>query len=178
MAVAEIGDKTQLLSFALAARLRRPWPIITGILLATLANHALAGTLGVWLATLAPPAPLRLVTAAAFVLFGVWALRPDTLDGPPGARAAGAFISALTGFFLAEMGDKTQLATIALAARFQPLAAVILGTTFGMMIANVPAVFIGEKLSDRLPMKHVRWLASALFILAGLASLLDLHSRF
>lgn len=178
VAVAEIGDKTQLLSFALAARLRTPWAIIAGILLATLANHALAGTLGVWLAALAAPEVLRQVTAAVFILFGVWALRPDTLDGPPGTRAAGAFVTALTAFFLAEMGDKTQLATIALAARFQPLAAVILGTTLGMMIANIPAVFIGEKLSERLPVKRVRWLASALFILTGAASLWDLRSPF
>ncbi len=178
MAVAEIGDKTQLLSFALAARMRAPWAIIAGILLATLANHALAGTLGVWLAALAAPEVLRQVTAAAFILFGIWALRPDTLDGTPGTRAAGAFVTALTAFFLAEMGDKTQLATIALAARFQPLAAVILGTTLGMMIANIPAVFIGEKLSERLPMKRVRWLASALFILTGAASLWDLYSPF
>lgn len=171
--VAEIGDKTQLLSFALAARLRRPWAIIWGILLATLANHALAGTAGVWLASLVSPRILAYGAAGAFLLFGVWALRADALDGQPGPRAAGAFVTALVAFFLAEMGDKTQLATIALGARFQPLAAVILGTTLGMMLANVPAVVVGEKLSARLPMRQVRWLAALLFVAAGLASLLD-----
>ena len=176
VAIAEVGDKTQLLSFALTARLREPRAIIAGILVATLANHALAATAGVWLAALVPAQAMRYGAALLFCAFGLWALRPDRLDREPAAHAAGAFVTALVAFFIAEMGDKTQLATVALAARFQSLGTVVAGTTLGMMLANVPAVLIGEKLAARIPMKFMRRLAAALFILTGLASLLDLSA--
>ncbi len=170
--LAEMGDKTQLLSFVLAARLRRPWPIALGILVATLANHFLAGWLGAWLATLVSPDVLRWSVAAAFAGFGLWALRPDTLADEPTMRPAGVFITTLVAFFLVEMGDKTQLATIALAARYDALAAVVLGTTAGMMIANVPAVWMGEKFADRVNMQHLRRAAAALFFVMAAATLL------
>ena len=170
--VAEIGDKTQLLSFVLAARLRQPWAIIAGILVATIGNHALAGSLGAWLAHLAGPGVMTWATGLLFIGFGLWALHPDALDDDPAIHRAGAFVTALIAFFLAEMGDKTQLATVALAARFDSLAAVVVGTTLGMMLANVPAVFIGEKLASRLPMKAIRLTAAGLFILTGALTLL------
>ena len=172
VAVAEIGDKTQLLSFVLAARLRRPWAIIAGILVATLANHALAGSVGAWLAHLAGPGVMQWVTGLLFIGFGLWALHPDALDEDPKIHRAGAFVTALVAFFLAEMGDKTQLATIALAARFDNLVAVVMGTTLGMMLANVPAVIIGEKLAAKLPMKIIRLVAAGMFMLTGVLTLL------
>ncbi len=172
MAIAEIGDKTQLLSFALAARLRRPVPIILGILVATLANHALAGSAGVWLAGFVSPQAQRWITAIAFFVFAAWALVPDKLDAIGETRPRSAFITSLVAFFIAEMGDKTQLATIALGARFESLVPVVLGTTLGMMIANVPAVLIGEKLAERIDMKIIRRIAAATFALTGLAALL------
>jgi len=172
VAVAEIGDKTQLLSFVLAARLRRPWTIIAGILVATVANHALAGSLGAWLAHLAGPGVMRWVTGVLFIGFGLWALHPDALDDDPKIHRAGAFVTTLIAFFLAEMGDKTQFATVALAARFDSLAAVVVGTTLGMMLANIPAVMVGEKLAARLPMKAIRVAAAGLFILTGVLTLL------
>lgn len=172
VAVAEIGDKTQLLSFVLAARLRQPWAIIAGIFAATIANHALAGSLGAWLAHLAGPGVMQWVTGVLFIGFGLWALHPDALDDDPKIHRAGAFVTTLIAFFIAEMGDKTQLATVALAARFDSLAAVVLGTTLGMMLANVPAVMIGEKLAARLPMKAIRLSAAGLFILTGALTLL------
>lgn len=172
VAVAEIGDKTQLLCFVLAARLRKPWPILWGILVATLANHALAGSVGAWLAGLAGPSLLQWVTGLLFIGFGLWTLHPDSLDDDPKIHRAGAFVTALIAFFIAEMGDKTQLATMALAARFDSLVAVVAGTTLGMMLANVPAVIIGEKLAARLPMQAIRWSAALLFILTGAVTLL------
>ena len=172
VAIAEIGDKTQLLSFVLAARLRRPWAIIFGILAATVANHALAGSIGAWLAHLAGPGVMQWTTGLLFVGFGLWALHPDALEGDPKIHRAGAFVTALIAFFLAEMGDKTQLATVALAARFDNLDAVVLGTTLGMMLANVPAVIIGEKLAARLPLKAIRLAAAGLFVLTGVLTLL------
>ena len=171
VALAEIGDKTQLLSFVLAARLRRPWPIIWGILLATLANHALAGSLGVWLARLLPEGWLPWIVGLTFIGFGLWALRPDKLDQEPSMHRAGAFVTTLIAFFLAEMGDKTQLATVALGARFDSLTAVVVGTTLGMMIANVPAVMMGEALARRFPLGAMRYVAAALFIVTGLVTL-------
>lgn len=172
VAVAEIGDKTQLLCFVLAARLRRPWAIIAGIFVATIANHALAGSIGVWLAHFAGPVVIAWVTGLLFIGFGLWTLQPDALADDPKIHRAGAFATALIAFFLAEMGDKTQLATMALAARFGNLAAVVLGTTLGMMLADVPAVIIGEKLAARLPMKAIRLAASGLFLLTGALTLL------
>lgn len=173
VAVAEIGDKTQLLSFVLAARLRKPEAIIAGILFATLLNHALAGTVGVWLAQLVAAAWLPWLTGGLFVVFGLWALHPDALDGEPTLHRAGAFVTALLAFFIAEMGDKTQFATVTLAARFAgALPAVVLGTTLGMLLANVPAVLLGDRLLRRLPLRIIRWLAAACFILTGLWTLL------
>lgn len=172
MALAEVGDKTQLLSFVLAARLRKPWPIIAGILVATLANHLLAGSVGVWLAQLAPGALLPWITGLVFVGFGLWALHPDSLDDEPAMHRAGAFVTTCIAFFIAEMGDKTQLATVALGARFDALAAVVTGTTLGMMIANVPAVLVGEALAQRLPLKAIRLAAAAVFIVTGILTLL------
>lgn len=171
VAIAEVGDKTQLLSFVLAARLRKPWPIIAGILAATLANHALAGWAGSLLTGLVPETPLIWMVGLSFIAFGLWALHPDALDGSPVVFKAGVFVTAFVAFFFAEMGDKTQLATVALAARFDTLAQVIAGTTLGMMIANVPAVWIGDRLAQRIPMKAVRMLAAALFIVVGVFTL-------
>jgi putative Ca2+/H+ antiporter (TMEM165/GDT1 family) len=171
VALAEIGDKTQLLSFVLAARLRSPWAIIAGIFVATVANHALAGSVGVWLATLISPQWLPWITGLVFVAFGLWTLHPDSLDDDPKLHRAGAFVTTVIAFFIAEMGDKTQLATVALAARFDALVPVVLGTTVGMMLANVPAVVIGERLAQRLPLNTIRWIAAGVFILTGLVTL-------
>jgi putative Ca2+/H+ antiporter (TMEM165/GDT1 family) len=171
VALAEIGDKTQLLSFVLAARLRAPWPIIAGIFVATAANHLLAGSIGVWLAAMIAPQWLPWITGLVFVGFGLWTLHPDSLDDDPKLHQAGAFVTTLIAFFIAEMGDKTQLATVALAARFDALFAVVMGTTVGMMLANVPAVAIGEKLAQRLPLTAIRWLAAGVFIATGLLTL-------
>jgi putative Ca2+/H+ antiporter (TMEM165/GDT1 family) len=172
VAVAEMGDKTQLLSFLLAARFRKPWPILAGILLATLANHFLAGAVGAWIATWIPGEILKWVVAVSFFAFGLWALKPDELGEDPAMPAAGVFLATLVAFFRVEMGDKTQLATIALAARYDSLVAVVLGTTFGMMLANAPAVWIGEKLAHRVNMKLMRWTAAALFWVLGVLALL------
>jgi len=167
-----MGDKTQLLSFVLAAKLKRRVPIILGILVATLANHFLAGAVGAWLASLVSPRTLRYAIAASFVGFGLWALKPDTLEERQGPRAAGVFLTTLVAFFLVEMGDKTQLATVALAARYQALVAVVLGTTLGMMVANVPAVWVGATLARHIDMRFMRWAAAALFLLLGVLTLL------
>lgn len=171
VALAEIGDKTQLLSFVLAAKLRQKTPIMLGIFCATLANHALAGYVGAWLATLASPQTLKWVVALSFIGFGFWALKPDTLEDDPKVRRAGVFMTTLVAFFLVEMGDKTQLATVALAARYDALVAVVAGTTLGMMIANAPAVWIGEALAERLNMKAMRWVAAALFVALGILTI-------
>jgi putative Ca2+/H+ antiporter (TMEM165/GDT1 family) len=171
VAVAEIGDKTQLLSFVLAARLRKPWPIMAGILVATLANHALAGWLGRLLAGIAPAGTLAWIVGLSFVGFGLWSLHPDSLDGAPKYHKAGVFVTALLAFFLAEMGDKTQFATVALAARYDALAQVVIGTTLGMMIANIPAVWLGDRLAQKVPMTAVRILAAALFTVVGALTL-------
>jgi Ca2+/H+ antiporter, TMEM165/GDT1 family len=172
VALAEMGDKTQLLSFVLAAKLKRPVPIVLGILFATLANHFLAGWIGSWLATLVSPTALRWTIAGSFVVFGLWALKPDELAADQKLRGAGVFLTTLVAFFLVEMGDKTQLATVVLAARYPSLVAVVLGTTLGMMIANVPAVYLGEALAHRVDMRWTRWVAAALFILLGVLTLL------
>lgn len=171
VALAEIGDKTQLLSFVLAARLRKPWPIIAGIFVATIANHLFAGSVGVWLASLVDPRWLPWITGLVFIAFGLWTLHPDSLDDDPKLHRAGAFVTALIAFFIAEMGDKTQLATVALGARFDMLAAVVLGTTLGMLIANIPAVLVGEALAQRLPMKAIRYTAAGVFIATGVVTM-------
>ena len=172
VAVAEIGDKTQLLSFALAARFRSPLPVITGILAATLLNHALAGSVGTWVAGAVPRPALVWMISLACIGFGVWTLRPDSLDKHPAALGPGAFVATFVAFFLAEMGDKTQLATLALAARFDALWEVVLGTTLGILIADAPAVLMGDKLSQRVPMRAMRWIAAGLFFGMGMLPLL------
>ena len=171
VALAEMGDKTQLLSFVLAARLKRRVPIALGILVATLANHALAGYAGIWIARLLSPEVLRWAVALSFFAFAAWALRPDKLGERGALPGAGVFLTTLVAFFLVEMGDKTQLATIALAARYDALAAVVAGTTLGMMIANVPAVWLGEALAHRVDMKLMRRIAAALFVVLGVLAL-------
>ena len=173
VALAEIGDKTQLLSLLLAARFRKPWPIIWGILVATLANHAMAGALGQWITTLVGADALRWVLGLSFIAMAFWIMVPDEIDADEAAPARfGVFGTTLIAFFLAEMGDKTQIATVALAAQYQALAAVVLGTTFGMMIANVPAVLLGDKAAKRLPLRLVHGVAAAVFAVLGVLALL------
>ena len=171
VALAEMGDKTQLLSFVLAAKLKHRVPIILGIFVATLANHFLAGSVGAWLASLVSPQTLKWIIALSFFAFGAWALKPDELEGDRALAGGGVFLTTLVAFFLVEMGDKTQLATIALAARYDQFVAVVMGTTLGMMIANVPAVWMGEALAHRVNMKAMRWVAAALFVLLGVLAL-------
>ena len=176
VALAEIGDKTQLLAFVLAARFKRPWPIIWGILAATVVNHAGAGALGAWLTHLLSPNVLRWLLVASFVAMAGWMLIPDKLDEDDTAAARrnhfGVFGTTLVAFFLAEMGDKTQIATIALAARYADFWWVVAGTTLGMMIANVPAVIVGDRLATRLPVALVHRVAALLFlVLAGMLAL-------
>jgi len=171
VALAEIGDKTQLLTFVLAARLRRPLPMIAAIVVATVANHVLAAVAGVTLVHVVPARVLGWAVALSFLGFGLWTLRPDRLGAQGPAVRRGAFLTTLIAFFLAEMGDKTQLATVALAARYADVPLVVLGTTAGMLIANVPAVFLGEALAARLPMRAIRWAAAALFVALGVATL-------
>lgn len=172
VALAEMGDKTQLLSFVLAARLKNKVPIILGILVATLANHFLAGAVGAWLASLVSPRILRWIVAATFIAFGFWALKPDEFEEEKQTlRGAGVFFTTLIAFFVVEMGDKTQLATIALAARYPSLVQVVAGTTVGMMIANVPAVWVGEALAHRINMKLMHGIAAGLFLVLGVLAL-------
>ncbi|HRG71167.1 MAG TPA: TMEM165/GDT1 family protein, partial [Thauera aminoaromatica] len=162
VALAEIGDKTQLLAFILAARFRRPWPIVLGILVATLANHAFAAAVGTWLTTLMGPHTLRWVLGLSFIAMAVWTLIPDKFDEDEARLPRlGVFGATLVAFFLAEMGDKTQIATVALAAQYQALVAVVAGTTLGMMIANVPAVLLGDRIATRMPVKLVHGIAAA-----------------
>jgi putative Ca2+/H+ antiporter (TMEM165/GDT1 family) len=172
VALAEIGDKTQLLAFILAARFRRPWPIVLGILVATLANHAFAAAVGTWLTTLMGPQTLRWVLGLSFIAMAVWTLIPDKLDEDEARLPRlGVFGATLVAFFLAEMGDKTQIATVALAAQYQALVAVVAGTTLGMMIANVPAVLLGDRIATRMPVKLVHGIAAAIFLGLGIATL-------
>jgi putative Ca2+/H+ antiporter (TMEM165/GDT1 family) len=174
VALAEMGDKTQLLAFILAARFKRPLPIVAGIFVATLANHSLAGALGAWITRSVDAEVLRWVLGASFLGMAAWTLIPDRIekDEAGAARRLGVFGATLVTFFLAEMGDKTQLATVAMAARFPSPLLVIAGTTLGMLIADVPAVFAGEKLAARIPMKAVHIAAAALFAALGIATLL------
>ena len=174
VALAEMGDKTQLLSLVLAARFRKPWPIVAGIFVATLVNHALAGAAGVWLTTLLGPQLLRWILAASFFAMAVWILVPDKLDEEGAAKAPrfGVFGTTVLAFFLAEMGDKTQVATVMLAARFPQWGAVVAGTTFGMMIANIPAVWFGERVTRIVPIRVVHGISAVIFVVLGLAALL------
>jgi putative Ca2+/H+ antiporter (TMEM165/GDT1 family) len=166
VALAEIGDKTQLLALLLAARYRKPWPIIFGILAATLVNHALSAWLGAWLSTAVPPQVLRWGVVLSFIAVAAWALVPDKLDEdeqPTKLAMGGVFMATLVAFFLVEIGDKTQVATVVLAARWSPLWQVVAGTTIGMMLANVPVVLLGARFAHRLPLRAARWTAAALF---------------
>lgn len=168
VAIAEIGDKTQLLAILLAARFRRPVPIILGILAATIANHALAAWVGMAAGAFLQGPWMKWVLGLAFIGFGVWALIPDKFeDGDRPKDRAGVFLTTLVAFFFVEMGDKTQVATVALAAKFQQVAMIAAGTTLGMMIANVPAVLVGEAAATRLPLKYIRWAAAASFAAIG-----------
>jgi putative Ca2+/H+ antiporter (TMEM165/GDT1 family) len=172
VALAEIGDKTQLLAFLLAAKFRKPVPIILGILVATLLNHGLAGALGAWITTLLAPEVLRWVLGLSFIAMAVWIMVPDTLDEDEASLVQfGVFGTTLVAFFLAEMGDKTQIATVALAAQYGNLLWVVVGTTLGMLIANVPAVYLGERVAHRMPVRLVHGIAATIFALMGVAIL-------
>lgn len=174
VALAEIGDKTQLLAFVLAARFKKPLPIIAGILCATLINHGFAGALGAWITAAISPELLRWVLGGSFIAMAIWTLIPDAIeeDETRVAGRYGIFGATFVTFFLAEMGDKTQIATIAMAAHFAQPVLVVIGTTAGMLIADVPAVFIGDRLAGRIPMRLVHGLAAAVFAALGLATLL------
>lgn len=167
VAVAEIGDKTQLLALLLAARYRKPWPIVAGILVSTVLNHALAASMGAMMAQWLTPQALRWSVAASFIAIALWTLKPDRLDDDAGIPAHGAFIATSIAFFLAEIGDKTQVATVLLAANYTPLWQVILGTTLGMLLANVPVVVLGSRFADRLPLQAARSIAALLFLVLG-----------
>ncbi len=171
--IGEIGDKTQLLALMLAARFKRPVPIVLGILVATLANHTLAGLVGEWVRNVINPDNLRWGLGVSFIAVALWALVPDKMEdelSPVGRY--GIFLITLTTFFIAEIGDKTQLATVMLAAKFPSLVSVIAGTTFGMLIADVPAVFLGNMASAKIPFKAIRIVAALLFAALGVATLL------
>lgn len=173
VALAEIGDKTQLLAFVLAARFKAPRPIILGIVLATLANHGVAGALGAWITTLLSPALLRWILGLGFLAMAIWTLVPDKLENTDASTTTrwGVFGTTFVTFFLAEMGDKTQIATVALAAHYTLPVVVVIGTTLGMLLANVPAVFAGERLATKIPMRLIRAIAASLFALLSLLTL-------
>lgn len=173
VALAEMGDKTQLLAFLLAARFRQSLVIVLGILVATLVNHAGAGALGSWLSTLVSPETLRWILGGSFIAMAIWILIPDKLDEEETSLGQyGVFLTTITAFFLAEMGDKTQIATIALAAQYQQLIAVVAGTTLGMMIANVPAVLLGNRMSHHIPVRLVHGIAAGIFAIIGVLTLM------
>ncbi|MDD2665029.1 MAG: TMEM165/GDT1 family protein [Dechloromonas sp.] len=173
VALAEIGDKTQLLAFILAAKFRKPIPIIVGILLATLANHAFAGALGSWITSMVAPETMRWVLGLSFLGMAIWTLIPDKLDEDEAKLAKyGVFGTTLIAFFLAEMGDKTQVATVALTAQYHAFFSVVTGTTLGMMIANVPAVLLGDKIAHKMPIRIVHSVAAGIFAILGIATLL------
>lgn len=179
VALAEIGDKTQLLAFILAAKFRKPLPIVLGILVATIANHAFAGAVGAWLTSLMGPETLRWVLGISFIAMAIWTLIPDKFDEDDAKLARmGVFGTTLIAFFLAEMGDKTQVATVALAAQYQALVAVVAGTTLGMMLANVPAVLLGDRIADRMPTKAVHAVAALIFAVLGVATLMGAGEGF
>ena len=172
VALAEVGDKTQLLSLLLAARYRKPLPIVAGILVATLANHFLAGALGAWIRTVMPPDIMRWMVGGSLLAIALWTLKPDKLDGEvKESTRGGLFMLTSVVFFLAEMGDKTQIATIVMAAKYEPLYAVVVGSTLGMMIANVPVVYLANMAADRIPFRAVRAVTALLFAGLGVAAL-------
>lgn len=180
VALAEMGDKTQLLAFILAARFRRPLPIILGILFATLLNHGLAGALGTWITTIIGPDILRWVLGLSFIAMAVWTLIPDKIEDEETQIASklGVFGATFVTFFLAEMGDKTQIATIALAAHYTAPLMVIVGTTLGMLIADVPAVFLGNKFAEKIPMRLVHSIAAGIFAVMGVLTLVKIDKLF
>jgi putative Ca2+/H+ antiporter (TMEM165/GDT1 family) len=179
VALAEIGDKTQLLAFILAAKFRKPVPIILGILVSTLANHGFAGALGSWITSLLEPQTLRWILGISFIAMAIWTLIPDKFDeGDAKLARFGVFSTTVVAFFLAEMGDKTQIATVALAAQYNAFFAVVAGTTLGMMIANVPAVLLGDRIAKRMPVRLVHGVAAAIFAILGVATLLGAGARF
>ena len=168
VAIAEMGDRTQLLSLMLAARYRKPWPILAAVFCATLANHALAAVVGIRLGRFLTPTLLDAVVGVSMIGMALWTLRSDTLaDRPARASRAGAFFTTLVAFFIAEIGDKTQIATVALAAGYANLTAVVAGTTAGMVLANAPVIFLGKAFAERLPLKALHLGASALFVVVG-----------
>ncbi len=180
VALAEMGDKTQLLAFLLAARFRKPVPIILGILAATLINHGLAGALGAWIATHVSPLVLRWVLGLSFIGMAIWTLIPDKIEEEEAqiAQKLGVFGATFVSFFLAEMGDKTQIATVAMSVHYAAPILVVIGTTLGMLIADVPAVFLGDKLANRIPMRLVHGIAAAIFAALGVATLLGWGQGF
>lgn len=175
VALAEMGDKTQLLALVLAARFRKPWPIVLGIFVATIANHAMAGALGAWLTAMISPQTLRWILGVSFIAMALWMLVPDKLDeGDAAGRRPrfGVFGTTTMLFFLAEMGDKTQIATVMLAARYEVWLAVVAGTTLGMMLANAPVVWLGAKVTKKVPLRVVHLVSALIFTLLGAAALL------
>ena len=180
VALAEIGDKTQLLAFILAARFKKPLPIIAGIFLATIVNHGLAGALGAWITATISPDILRWVLGVSFIAMAAWTLIPDKIEDEETqvAQKLGVFGATLVTFFLAEMGDKTQIATVAMAAHYPDPILVVAGTTLGMLIADVPAVFAGDKLANKIPMKLVHSIAAGIFAILGVATLLGAGARW
>jgi len=179
VALAEIGDKTQLLAFILAAKFRKPLSIILGILAATLANHGFAGALGSWIPMLLGPQVLRWILGISFIAMGIWTLVPDRLDEKDATvDRSGVFGATFIAFFLAEMGDKTQIATVALAAKYNAFYTVVAGTTLGMMIANVPAVLLGDRIAQKVPVTLVHRVAAAIFVILGIATLAGAGRRF
>lgn len=179
VALAEIGDKTQLLAFILAARFKKPVPIILGILVATIVNHGLAGALGAWITSAVSPEILRWALGLSFIGMAIWTMIPDKIEEEETqvAKRFGVFGATLITFFLAEMGDKTQIATVAMAAHYAAPLMVVIGTTLGMLIADVPAVFVGDKLANKIPMKLVHSIAAAIFALLGIATLLGAGAK-
>jgi Ca2+/H+ antiporter, TMEM165/GDT1 family len=180
VALAEMGDKTQLLAFILAARFKKPVPIILGILLATIVNHGLAGALGAWITSVISPDTMRWVLGLSFIGMAIWTLIPDKIEEEETqvAQKMGVFGATLVTFFLAEMGDKTQIATVALAAHYAAPLMVVIGTTLGMLIADVPAVFVGNKFAAKIPMKLVHSIAAAIFAIMGVLTLLKAEKLF
>lgn len=180
VALAEMGDKTQLLAFILAARFKKPVPIILGILCATLVNHGLAGALGAWITSVISPEAMRWVLGLSFIGMAIWTLIPDKIEEEETqvAQKMGVFGATLVTFFLAEMGDKTQIATVALAAHYGAPLMVVIGTTLGMLIADVPAVFVGNKFAEKIPMKLVHTIAAGIFAVMGVLTLLKVEKLF
>jgi putative Ca2+/H+ antiporter (TMEM165/GDT1 family) len=175
VALAEMGDKTQLLALVLAAHFKKPWPIVWGILVATVLNHAMAGALGAWVTTQISPQTLRYILGASFIAMAVWMLVPDKLDDQADSKKPrfGVFGTTVVLFFLAEMGDKTQIATVMLAARFDAYIPVVVGTTLGMMLANAPVVWLGERMTRLVPLRVVHLVSAAIFLGLGLWALLS-----